>query len=50
MLPEKTERAQSEQLSAQRIYALLYKMAADLERVEALLRTVKNNTEEKKTT
>lgn len=46
MLPENNPNAASEQVSSRRLYALLYKMAADIERLEALLRTVKKNTEE----
>ena len=46
MLPDHSTGASSEELSVRRLYALLYKMAADIERLEALLRTIKKNTEE----
>lgn len=35
----------SEEISAQRIYALLYKLSSDIERLEILLRAIKKRTE-----
>ena len=40
--------ASPETLSAQRVYALLYKLSADVRRLETLLRAVKKQTEELK--
>ena len=35
----------SEEISAQRIYALLYKLSSDIERLEIMLRAIKKQTE-----
>ncbi len=40
--------AASERLTARRVYALLYKLSADVRRLETLLRAVKQQTEELK--
>ena len=47
---EKKERVSSEPVTAQRIYALLYKLNADVARLDTMLRTVKKILEERERT
>ena len=47
MYANKKERASSEGLTAERIYALLYKLSADVARLEAMLRSMKKTLEER---
>ena len=50
MSNEKKERVSSELLTAQRIYALLYKLSADVARLDSMLRTIKKILEERENT
>ena len=50
MSNEKKERVSSEPVTAQRIYALLYKLNADVARLDTMLRTVKKILEERERT
>ena len=47
MSADNKERASSEMLTAQRIYALLYKLSADVARLDTMLRAIKKTLEEK---
>ncbi|MBQ7637727.1 MAG: hypothetical protein IJS90_02350 [Clostridia bacterium] len=40
------ERRSSEEISANRIYALLYKLSSDIGRIDIMLRAIKKQTEE----
>ncbi len=50
MYDEQLRRANAESPDAQRVYALLLKLGADLRRLEALTRAVKKQLEEQKKT
>lgn len=47
MSDERKDRAVSEQLTAQRFYALLYKLSADVARLDTMIRTIKKLLEDK---
>lgn len=50
MYDEKTGRGENERLTAARVYTLLYRLSADVRRLETLVRALKKALEERENT